>query len=187
MDPVLRNLHQRGASKFRQQAATDAECDWSKLNSSLYPVTFMAQANGRWKCCPHCIEPDHTGDECALSPRPRQDHLQRPLGLGLPAQGIGEGRGEPKSEFRVSGRPPRSRAARQGSARMVCYSFNDGECRFPGTCRYLHVCQRCSAEDHPACRYPVYPSGRREGVAAYPPGRREGATAYPPGRKEGAM
>ena len=29
---------------FRQQAATDKECDWSKLNSSLYPVTFMAQA-----------------------------------------------------------------------------------------------------------------------------------------------
>ena len=35
---------------FRQQAATDALCDWSKLNSSLYPVTLMAQASGKGKC-----------------------------------------------------------------------------------------------------------------------------------------
>ncbi len=58
---------------FQQHAATNQECDWSKLNSSLYPVTFMAQANGKGKCCPHCIEPDHMGEECALNPRPCQE------------------------------------------------------------------------------------------------------------------
>ena len=68
---------------FRQQAATDPHCDWSKLNNSLYPVTFMAQASGRGKCCPHCLESDHPGDECALSPRPRQESRQRPQSPGL--------------------------------------------------------------------------------------------------------
>ena len=48
---------------FQQQAATDPECDWSKLNSSRYPVTFMAQASGKGKCFPHCLESDQTGDD----------------------------------------------------------------------------------------------------------------------------
>ena len=32
---------------FHQQATTDPQVDWSKVNSSLYPVTFMAQASGK--------------------------------------------------------------------------------------------------------------------------------------------
>ena len=31
---------------FRQQVANDEEADWSKLNGSLYSVTFLAQQNG---------------------------------------------------------------------------------------------------------------------------------------------
>ena len=153
---------------FRQQAATDAQCDWSKLNSSLYPVTFMAQASGKGKCCPHCLEPDHIGEDCALSPRPRQEQRQRQRSpdLGLPSQSGAEGRsqGESRSDIGAAGRP-RPRPLRQSSQRLaskVCYSFNDGECRFPKTCRYLHICQRCLADDHPATRCGVVFPARRD-------------------------
>ena len=30
---------------FRQQATTNKECDWSKLNSSLYPMTFYGSGH----------------------------------------------------------------------------------------------------------------------------------------------
>ncbi len=40
---------------FWQQAATDQEYDWPKLNSSLYPVTFMAQVNGKGKYYPTAL------------------------------------------------------------------------------------------------------------------------------------
>ena len=104
---------------FWQQAATDKECDWSKLNSSLYPVTFMAQATGRGTCYSHCLEADHVGDECALSPKPRQERPQVTQGVGLPARPVSDG---------IRAEPPR------GSGR-----------------RYLHICQRCQGDDHPAC------------------------------------
>ena len=143
---------------FQQQAATDPRCDWSQLNSSLYPVTFMAQATGKGKCCAYCLEADHTSDECALSTKPRQERQLRPLSLGLPAH---EGVAKLKAENRAGGRP-RLRGARSRLDR-ICYSFNDGECRFPHTCRYVHICQRCHGEDHPACRCPTSPSVRRDG------------------------
>lgn len=141
---------------FRQQAAADPLCDWSKLNSSLYPVTFMAQASGRGKCCPHCLESDHLGDECALSPRPRREQRQtlRSAGLGI----LGRSGNEPREyryEYttgRARPRPPFPRSNGMRAGQKVCYSFNDGECRFPSNCRYLHICARCQAQDHPAIR-----------------------------------
>ena len=151
---------------FRQQAAADPLCDWSKLNSSLYPVTFMAQANGKGKCCPHCLEPDHVGEECALSSQPRQENRQqqRSPGLSLPAQGTSEGYGEPRGAFPALSRQ-RGRTSRQVPQRggtKICYSYNDGECRFPSTCRYLHICQRCQADDHPACNCTAYGAGKKD-------------------------
>ena len=153
---------------FWQQAATDALCDWSKLNSPLYPVTFMAQASGKGKCCPHCLELDHVGEDCALSPRPRQEQRQRQRspGLGLPPQsGVeGQAQGESRSDIGAVGRPkPRlPRQSGQRTASRACYSFNDGECRFPKTCRYLHICQQCLADDHPATRCGVVLPARRD-------------------------
>ncbi len=149
---------------FRQQAATAPDTDWSKLNSSLYPVTFMAQANGKGQCCQYCLEADHTGVVCALSPSPRGDRLQRSAGLGLPTQPgpparlLGDGRGETRST--PAGFRPRSRRQDGQHPPQVCYSYNDGKCRFPGTCRYIHICQRCQASDHPACRCPASLTGK---------------------------
>ena len=58
---------------FRQQVSNDPKSDWSKLNSSLYAVTFLAQQNGKGKGCLYCLETDHTAPECALAPsKPQQ-------------------------------------------------------------------------------------------------------------------
>ena len=157
---------------FRQQAATDPHCDWSKLNNSLYPVTFMVQASGRGKCCPHCLESDHPGDKCALSPRPRQESRQRPRspGLGWQAHGTGEGRREPRSEYQAAGKQ-KVRGGRQVDQRggiKICYSFNDGECRFPNSCRYLHICQRCQATPRAGARRMARAGGSRQSEGRQP-------------------
>ena len=156
-------------SSFRQLAACNPKADWSKINTSLYAVTFTSQANGRGKCCQFCLEADHSGAECALSPtqRPDRQERQRLTGLGLPAKSPGDGRrafGEGRSDAHGG---PKDRGymysrRRQPSEQMVCYSYNEGACRFPGTCRYQHICQKCQAEDHPACRCPTYPAARKE-------------------------
>lgn len=52
---------------FWQKVANDSQADGSKLNSSLYSVTFMAHQNGRGKTCIHCLETGHLGSECALA------------------------------------------------------------------------------------------------------------------------
>ena len=59
-------------SMFRQQATLDPDCDWSRLNNSLYSVTFLAQQNGRGRTCTHCLETDHVSSDRALAPAPRQ-------------------------------------------------------------------------------------------------------------------
>lgn len=138
------------------------------MNRSLYPVTFMAQASGKGRCCPHCLEPDHIGDDCALSPRSRQERQQRQRSpaVGFLTQSERRSGMEPRSEAGSGGRA-KIRAPRQSAQRIVskvCYSFNDGECRFPNTWRYLHICQRCGAEDHPACRCTAVLAGRRDQV-----------------------
>ena len=73
-------------SMFRQHAANmGADTDWSKLNNSLYAVTFLAQQNGRGRTCEYCLESDHVAAECALAPsRPTepQPPARQPQGRG---------------------------------------------------------------------------------------------------------
>ena len=63
-------------SMFRQQAILSPNCDWSKLNNSLYSVTFLTQQNGRGRTCPHCLETDHAAADCALAPAHRPGRQQ---------------------------------------------------------------------------------------------------------------
>ena len=52
---------------FRQQVVGDEKADWSKLNQSLYAMTFMAQGErDKGKSCVICLESDHTDEQCAL-------------------------------------------------------------------------------------------------------------------------
>ena len=71
-------------SMFRQHAANLPNIDWSKVNNSLFTVTFMAQQNGRGKTCELCLDPDHVAAECALAPaKPSEPPPPRqPVGLG---------------------------------------------------------------------------------------------------------
>ena len=44
---------------FQQQVANNPSADWSKINTSLYTVNFLANQNGRGKTCQNCLETDH--------------------------------------------------------------------------------------------------------------------------------
>ena len=59
---LLREARQCGRTGCQTYA------DWSKLNSSLYAVIFLANQNGHGKMCQHCLDTDHLSLECALAP-----------------------------------------------------------------------------------------------------------------------
>lgn len=101
---------------FRQQVANNPKVDWSKLNSSLYAATFLAQQNGKGKSCLFCLETDHAAFECALaSTKPHHPPSQE------------------------------ARRAKSDRSPKVCYSWNDGRCAVP-YCRYRHICAKCQGD-----------------------------------------
>ena len=110
---------------FRQQAAGNPEVDWSKLNPTLYAVTFLAQS-GSGRNCVLCMESDHNEEDCALA-----KGKVGPLILKT-------------SSSQRSGVEGASRLPK-GKSRMVCFSWNQGECSFP-YCRYRHNCIKCGGE-----------------------------------------
>ncbi len=114
-------------SMFRQQVAGNTEADWSKLNSSLYAVSFLAHAGGG-KTCSLSMESDHGDDDCALA---------------TPKAG-GSGGKYPKPVTRQEGVELGARFAK-GKTKMVCFAWNQGKCNFP-YCRYRHVCVKCSGD-----------------------------------------
>ena len=106
-------------SMFRQQVVGHPDADWSKLNSTLYAVTFLAESGGG-KNCPLCMETDHKEDDCALS------------------------LAKPSSSHRGSsdGASKRERGDARKITRGACFLWNQGECTHP-YCRFRHVCVRC--------------------------------------------
>lgn len=110
--------------------------DWSKLNQSLYAVTFIAQGDReKGRSCGICLESDHVEEQCALyAPTPRLSN-----------------RKERTSSERGSDKEPASGRGKQLS-KMACFAWNQGECRFPA-CKYRHVCTRCGG-DHKVFQCP---------------------------------
>ena len=163
-------------SMFHQHAANLPNIDWSKVNNSLIAVTFMAQQNSRGKTCELCLEPDHVAAECALAPaKPCEPPPPRqPAGLGgMPA---GQRRASTSREWRS--REEYSGLRGQAANRLpgdrqerVCYSWNDGTCRFMNS-RYRHECAHCGGE-HQAVECPSRPPP--------PPRSRQGPNAPPRG------
>lgn len=100
---------------FRQQRALDPTLPWNTLHPGIHSGTIISQARGSSRFCSYCRESDHSNQECALV----YVHSASPL----PAQ-------------RVS--------TRHGSMQTICRSWNLGNCVFPGTCSYRHVCSLCS-------------------------------------------
>ena len=125
---------------FRQLAASGEVSDWAKLNPSIYAVSFLAQSV-RGKMCPHCLEPDHAAEMCALAPKRAEPIASRPLPPYPPA-----------APARSQGLLSRRRSD------QVCFSWNEGKCAYP-YCRYRHVCLRCQGEHRSwQCRMPPTPS-----------------------------
>lgn len=125
---------------FRQQAAISPSIDWSKLNNSLYSTTFLQQQNGRGRSCVHCMETDHSSQECALAPvrAPRYQN--------------------PSRESNTDANNEENRSSKNRSAK-VCYSWNDGRCAVP-YCRYRHICAKCNSPSHKALHCNVFQAAR---------------------------
>ena len=61
---------------FRQQAVGDDKADWSRINRSLYAVTFIAQGDrDKGCCCVLCLESDHVEEQCALYTPPSKQSV----------------------------------------------------------------------------------------------------------------
>ena len=98
---------------FRQQVAGDDTADWSKLNSSLYAVSFLAQSV-KAKSCTLCMEADHGEEDCALArQKPRDHRLGGSQGFRQPPA---------SSSTSSSNHPPKGREGH------ICFSFNQGDC-----------------------------------------------------------
>ena len=107
-------------SMFRQQVVGQKNADWSRLNSTLYAVTFLAQAGGG-KNCPLCMESDHKEEDCALA-QSTPSHAKRS-----------------SSE---DGSSRREKLDGRKFPRGACFLWNQGECTHP-YCRFRHVCVKC--------------------------------------------
>ena len=130
---------------FCQQVVGNESADWSRLNQSLYAVTFVTQGEReRRRSCVLCLESDHAEEQCALYTPP-------PKSVGSSKKFVGD---HVPSESRDAVVTPRGK----GSSRMACFARTQGECRFPA-CKYRHVCVRCSG-DHRAIRCPWLRSDR---------------------------
>ena len=87
---------------FRQQAA-------SKINSTLYAVTFLAQQGGKVRSCSYCPESDHGEEECSLAPKPQSTGGKR----------------ENTQTYRDQ------TAAAPHRQRQVCFAWNEGRLPVP--------------------------------------------------------
>ena len=121
---IIREAHRHGGSgwldydrAFRQQAAIDPGVRWNTLNPGLQAATMLGQRASQGTFCTLCRGVDHPRAQCALSClQPQNVPTAAPSG------------------------PSRRR---QGASQNVCISWNQGDCVFPGQCRYLHTCATC--------------------------------------------
>jgi len=116
-------------SYFRQQVVGDDSADWSKLNQSLYAVTFIAQGDReKGRNCGICLECDHAEEQCALYSSTARAASGR----------------KDKSSERGGEKDPAGGRGKQPS-KMACFAWNQSECRYP-LCRYRHVCTKCGGD-----------------------------------------
>jgi hypothetical protein len=115
----------------QQQAALSTPQPWNELNASLHAATVMSLRAGDKKPCRLCREPDHTESQCALAS----------LQFSQPQQHQPSSSSSPATSKRV---------AKPGTLDRICSSWNRGQCAFPGSCRFRHVCATCRRKGHRA-------------------------------------
>jgi hypothetical protein len=109
---------------FRQQAALDGAIQWNSIHPGIQAATLTGRTAKPGVFCTLCRESDHSAGACALA------YLQ------------------PSATPPLRAAPPTQRAAAQkqyASPRKdsICYSWNAGRCRFPGSCSFRHECLQC--------------------------------------------
>ena len=103
--------------RFRQQAASQSNCKWSDMDSTLWNMAFTGQARtGR---CGYCFSLFHASKDCELACDKGMNVEPRYL-----------------RSSRIMPRPHR----------LICRHWNEEHtpnCSFPN-CRYEHICSRCT-------------------------------------------
>ena len=127
-----RRFHFRGwlqyDQMFRQHVAGNPEdCEWGKVNSALYAITFLSRQRGETQTCFLCMASDHQAYQCAVRKDDATRHPPRPL-----------------QQFQA-----RLAQKRPVAGTKICYCWNDGRCARAPNCLFRHVCYRCE-RDHKA-------------------------------------
>ena len=109
-------------------------------NASIHRVYIAGQKEKVIVPCAHCHEIDHSSLECAvLTVLPRPQRVAHDTTSLLERDRTSSAKGKRPTPY------PRSRP--------LCYSWNAGNCKFPGKCGFAHACTFCYGP-HPAlaCR-----------------------------------
>ena len=117
---------------FRQQAAESGNCEWSKIDPSIYAQCFNGMAISDEGWCRHCHSIEHAAENCPT--RQWVDKGVRKRGWSLPA-------------------PPAKRGPTTTTNEAICRKFNryGGDCKFGKACKFQHICSQCKG-DHPATK-----------------------------------
>ena len=63
--------------RFRQQAAAQPNCQWSKIDSTIWNLTFTGQAKA--SCCRHCFSLFHLSKDCTFASSTTSSQADQPL------------------------------------------------------------------------------------------------------------
>ena len=110
---------------FRQQAALDGTLQWNTIHPGIQAATLVGRTAKPGLFCTLCRESDHSTGDCALGYL--QPTLMQPLRPAMPTQ-----------------RPAAQKQHPSARKETVCFSWNAGNCRFPGSCHFRHLCSRCN-------------------------------------------
>ena len=154
------------ARVFKQQAACDPTIVWNELNASLLAATVLSTRSRHGAFCTLCHEADHTAQDCALVflYPPGQ-----PSGVRL---GQGSGTEPPTMPHRVGQANSQRRAPRPGTLERICASWNRGQCAYPASCAFRHICTTCRRRGHRAKEYDETPPQSPYEINPFQPGGR---------------
>ena len=132
---------------FRQQVAADPSIRWNTLNPGLQASTILGRGMpNAGSFCTLCRGVDHTRFQCALACLQPSAAPRTPVTRPYPAL------------------PPARRKPTD-----ICFSWNRGNCIYPGQCHYRHVCLICQ-QQHKArdCPKPPDPYSARPPMMGLP-------------------
>ena len=113
---------------FRRQVAINPAIAWNTMLPDLQATTMLGQREGGGTFCHLCMGMDHSASHCALT-YTRQQTIPPPSAWVPPASR--------RSVPRYTG------SLRPETLLRICASWNMGQCSYPGSCTYRHICFTC--------------------------------------------